>query len=85
MLEQMGCILTKINGRKVDFSNRFLFQNVDVDTDIIQFDDTDEKFDFSGLYSILTNGLTIEKKNRTAENTVRIIFILPCVFYWFSV
>lgn len=27
----------------------------------------------------------IEKKNRTAENTVRIIFILPCVFYWFSV
>jgi len=66
MLEQMGCILAKINGRKVDFSNRFLFQNVDVDTDIIQFDDTDEKFDFSGLYSILTNGLTIEKKNRTA-------------------
>ena len=37
MLEQMGCILAKINGRKVDFSNRFLFQNVDVDTDIIQF------------------------------------------------
>ena len=23
MLEQMGCILAKINGRKVDFSNRF--------------------------------------------------------------
>ena len=66
MLEQMGCILAKINGRKVDFSNRFLFQNVDVDTNIIQFDDTDSKFDFSSLYSILTNGLTIEKKNRTA-------------------
>lgn len=66
MLRQMGCVLAKINGRKVDFGNRFLFQNVNVDTDIIQFDDTDENFDFTGLYSILTNGLTIEKKNKNA-------------------
>jgi len=66
MLEKMGSKMVKINGRKVDFSNRFLFQNVDVDTNIIQFDDTDSKFDFSSLYSIVTNGLTVEKKGRKA-------------------
>ena len=66
MLEKVGCNLAKINGRKVDFNNRFLFQNVNTDTNIIQFDDTDIKFDFSGLYSIITNGITIEKKNKQA-------------------
>ena len=40
--------------------------NVNTDTNIIQFDDTDIKFDFSGLYSIITNGITIEKKNKQA-------------------
>jgi len=58
--------MVKINGRKVDFSNRFLFQNVDVDTNIIQFDDTDSKFDFSSLYSIRNNGLTSRKKRTQA-------------------
>ena len=66
MLEQMGCNLVKINGRNVNFNNRFLFQNVSEDTNIILLDDTDKKFDFGGLYSIITNGLTIEKKNKQA-------------------
>jgi len=66
MLEKVGCNFAKINGRKVNFDNRFLFQNVNTDTNIIQFDDTDIKFDFSGLYSIITNGITIEKKNKQA-------------------
>jgi len=66
MLEQMGCNLVKINGRNVNFNNRFLFQNVSEDTNIILFDDTDKKFDFYGLYSIITNGLTVEKKNKQA-------------------
>ena len=66
MLKEMGCNLARINGRNVDFSNRFLFQNVDFNTNIIQFDDTDAKFDFGGLYSIITDGITIEKKNKPA-------------------
>lgn len=66
MLKEMGCNLVKINGRNVDFGNRFLFQNVDFNTNIIQFDDTDAKFDFGGLYSIITDGITIEKKNKPA-------------------
>jgi len=66
MLEKVGCNFAKINGRKVNFDNRFLFQNVNTDTNIIQFDDTDTKFDFTALYSIITNGITIEKKNKQA-------------------
>ncbi len=66
MLKEMGCNLVRINGRNVDFGNRFLFQNVDFNTNIIQFDDTDAKFDFGGLYSIITDGITIEKKNKPA-------------------
>lgn len=66
MLEKMGCKIAKINGRNVDFNNRFLFQNVEESTNIILFDDTNDKFDFTALYSIVTNGLTIEKKNKQA-------------------
>ncbi len=66
MLEKMGIIMANINGRNVNFNNRFLFQNVNTDTNVILFDDTNDKFDFSGLYSIITNGLTIEKKNKQA-------------------
>ena len=62
----MGCNLVKINGRNVNFNNRFLFQNVNESTNIILLDDTDKKFDFYGLYSIITNGLTVEKKNKQA-------------------
>ena len=66
MLEKVGCNFAKINGRKVNFDNRFLFQNLDSNTNIIQFDDTDTKFDFTALYSIITNGITVEKKNKQA-------------------
>ena len=66
MLEKLGCKIAKINGRNVDFNNRFLFQNVEESTNIILFDDTNDKFDFTALYSVITNGLTIEKKNKQA-------------------
>ena len=66
MLEKMGIIMANINGRNVNFNNRFLFQNVNTDTNVILFDDTNDKFDFTALYSVITNGLTIEKKNKQA-------------------
>lgn len=66
MLEQMGCNLVKINGRNVNFNNRFLFQNVEYNTNIISIDDTSKRFNFGGLYSIITNGLIVEKKNKTS-------------------
>jgi len=66
MLEKMGIIMANINGRNVNFNNRFLFQNVNTDTNVILFDDTNDKFNFTALYSVITNGLTIEKKNKQA-------------------
>jgi len=66
MLEQMGEVFAKINGRNVDFRNRFLFQNVEYNTNIISIDDTSKRFNFGGLYSIITNGLIVEKKNKTS-------------------
>lgn len=66
MLEQMGAVFAKINGRNVDFRNRFLFQNVEFNTNIISIDDTSKRFNFGGLYSIITNGLIVEKKNKTS-------------------
>lgn len=66
MLEQMGEVFAKINGRNVDFRNRFLFQNVEFNTNIISIDDTSKRFNFGGLYSIITNGLIVEKKNKTS-------------------
>lgn len=66
MLEQMGEVFAKINGRNVDFRNRFLFQNVEYNTNIISIDDTSKRFNFSGLYSVITNGLIVEKKNKTS-------------------
>ena len=66
MLEQMGEVIAKINGRNVDFRNRFLFQNVEYNTNIISIDDTSKRFNFGGLYSVITNGLIVEKKNKTS-------------------
>ncbi len=66
MLEQMGAVFAKINGRNVDFRNRFLFQNVEHNTNIISIDDTSKRFNFGGLYSVITNGLIVEKKNKTS-------------------
>jgi hypothetical protein len=66
MLEQMGEVFAKINGRNVDFRNRFLFQNVEYNTNIISIDDTSKRFNFGGLYSVITNGLIVEKKNKTS-------------------
>ena len=66
MLEQMGEVFAKINGRNVDFRNRFLFQNVEHNTNIISIDDTSKRFNFGGLYSVITNGLIVEKKNKTS-------------------
>ncbi len=66
MLENMGCNVVWIDGRSVDFKNRFLFQNITEETDIVVFDDIDRKFDFKALYSIATTGLTVEKKGKNA-------------------
>ncbi|MCF8239759.1 MAG: PriCT-2 domain-containing protein [Melioribacteraceae bacterium] len=61
----------KIDGKNFNFDKSFAFQAVDIDTEIMFFDDVIKKFEFERLFSILTEGLTIEKKNR---NSIHIDF-----------
>lgn len=52
-----------IDGKNFNFDKAFMFQSVDPDTQLIIFDDIKKKFHFEKLFSILTDGITIEKKN----------------------
>lgn len=50
--------------RNFNPSKNFAFQRVTADTNIIAFEDLTEKFPFDRLFSIITDGLTVEKKNK---------------------
>lgn len=51
-------------GRNFNPGKNFAFQRVKVDTDILAFQDIGEKFPFDRLFSIITDGITVEKKNK---------------------
>jgi hypothetical protein len=52
------------DGRNFDVGKNFAFQRVSADTNIISIEDMKERFPFDKLFSILTEGITIEKKNK---------------------
>ena len=54
----------RIDGKNFRFDKSFPFQSVSPDTQIILFDDVTKKFGFEKLFSIITEGITIEKKNK---------------------
>jgi hypothetical protein len=51
--------LLKIDGKNFKFDKGFAFQSVNLDTEVIFFDDVRKNFHFEKLFSILTGGLTI--------------------------
>lgn len=51
-----------LNGKGLSFNDQFLWQNVELDTDIIFIDDVEKSFHFTKLYSIITEGININKK-----------------------
>ena len=53
------------NGKSINFQNTFFFQNINQDTHYLFFDDVRKNFDFESLFSILTHGITVEKKGKT--------------------
>jgi hypothetical protein len=55
-----------LDGKRVDLHDRFYFQTISIDTQFIFWDDTRKGFDFEGLFSIMTEGLTIERKGQKA-------------------
>ncbi len=54
----------RIDARNFNFDKSFMFQSVSFDTDIVEFNDCVREFPFERLFGILTEDMTIEKKNR---------------------
>jgi hypothetical protein len=55
-----------IDGKTFDFNKSFAFQTVNTDTQVLAFDDVRKNFDFERLFSIITEGITIEYKGQDA-------------------
>jgi hypothetical protein len=58
--------LVVIDGKSFNFEKSFPYQLVSADTQILCFDDVKKYFDFERLFSVITEGLTLEKKNKDA-------------------
>ena len=55
----------KFNGKKIDFSDKFFYQMVTPDTQVVYFDDVEKNFNFEKLFSDLTEGINVERKGLT--------------------
>ena len=57
--------LVSIDGKSFD-SNKgdFVYQRVNLDTQILAFDDVKRKFNFEALFSLITEGITVNRKNK---------------------
>jgi|TARA_R110000822_G_scaffold132758_2_gene270001 hypothetical protein len=55
-----------IDGKSFAFERSFAYQLVSADTQILCFDDVKKHFEFERLFSVVTEGLTLEKKNKDA-------------------
>ena len=64
-LSHMKKVVT-IDGKSFVFERSFAYQLVSADTQILVFDDVRKYFDFERLFSVVTEGLTLEKKNKDA-------------------
>ena len=58
--------LAFIDGKSINFDSGFPFQTVSVDTQVLAFDDVKKHFNFERLFSIITEGITLERKNQQA-------------------
>lgn len=55
-----------IDGKNWNIDKPFAWQTVGLDTQVLVFDDIRKDFNFEKLFSIITEGMTIEKKNKDA-------------------
>lgn len=53
-----------IDGKNFNFRSQFAFQQVGLDTEMIVFEDVNLGFDFEKLFSVITEGLSVEKKGQ---------------------
>ena len=53
-----------IDGKAFSFTKSFPYQRVSADTQTLIFDDASRNFEFERLFSVITEGITLEKKNK---------------------
>lgn len=58
--------VSSIDGKIFDFNKSFPYQTVSTDCQILVFDDVPKNFAFERLFSLITEGITIEYKNQGA-------------------
>lgn len=58
--------MVSIDGKRFTFDRSFPYQTVQQDTQVLLFDDVKAQFDFESLFSVITEGITLEKKNKDA-------------------
>jgi predicted transcriptional regulator len=58
--------VSDVNGKSFSFEKSFPYQTVSADTQILVFDDVQKNFKFENLFSVITEGITLEKKNKDA-------------------
>lgn len=54
----------RIDGKNFEFNSRFTFQQVDLDTQVLEFNDVKKDFDFENLFSVVTDDMSIENKGQ---------------------
>lgn len=64
-LSHMKKVVT-IDGKSFTFERAFAYQLVSADTQVLVFDDVRKHFPFERLFSVVTEGLDLEKKNKDA-------------------
>jgi len=57
---------TIIDGKSFDGKKSFAYQTVSLDTKILVFDDVKKNYDFEENFSLVTEGMTLERKNKDA-------------------
>lgn len=58
--------LSSIDGKTFEFTKSFPYQTVSADTQILVFDDVKKNFQFESLFSLITEGITLEYKGQDA-------------------
>jgi len=58
--------LNSLDGKTFSFGDQFKFQTISADCQILVFDDVKNKFDFESLFSLITEGITLERKGQLA-------------------
>jgi hypothetical protein len=58
--------VASIDGKTFEFTKGFPYQTVSTDTQLLVFDDVKKNFNFENLFSLITEGITLEYKGQDA-------------------